>query len=51
MHTELDEQLMKKQQLAENGSVLSDLTELDHQLSALQSQLKNLRGKLTNDAP
>jgi voltage-gated sodium channel len=51
MHTELDEQLMKKQQLAENGSVLGDLTALDQQLSTLQSQLKNLRGKLTTEAP
>lgn len=51
MHAELEQQLMAKQNLAENGSVLSDLTALDQQLSALKSQLKDLRGKLTNDAP
>ena len=51
MHTELEEQLMAKQNLTENGSVLSDLTALDQQLSALKSQIKNLRGKLTDNTP
>jgi voltage-gated sodium channel len=51
MHTELEEQLISKRKLTENETVLGDLTALDQQLSALQSQLKNLRGKLTNDAP
>jgi voltage-gated sodium channel len=51
MHAELDEQLRAKQTLAEKGSVLSDLTALDQQLSALKSQLRELRGKLTNDNP
>lgn len=49
MHAELDEQLRAKQTLAEQGSVLSDLTALDQQLAALKSQLKELRGKLSND--
>jgi voltage-gated sodium channel len=51
MHAELDEQVRAKQSLAEKGSVLSDLTALDQQLSALKSQLRDLRGKLTNDNP
>jgi len=51
MHAELDEQLRAKQSLAEKGSVLSDLTALDQQLSAMKSQLRDLRGKLTSDTP
>ena len=31
--------------------ILSDLAALDQQLSALKSQLMNLRAKLTNDTP
>jgi voltage-gated sodium channel len=49
MHAELEEQVMARQHLAEHGSVLSDLTALDQQLSTLKSQIKNLRGKLTKD--
>ena len=51
MHAELEELLMAKQNLAEKGGVLSDLTALDRQLSVLKSQLRDLRGKLTNDNP
>lgn len=51
MHAELEPQLMAKQHLTEHGSVLSDLTALDQQLSTLKSQLKELRGKPTNDTP
>jgi voltage-gated sodium channel len=49
MHAELEEQVMARQHLAEHGSVLSDLTALDQQLSTLKSQIKDLRGKLTKD--
>ena len=49
MHTELDEQLKAKQGVTEKGTVLSDLTALDQQLSDLQSQLKELRKKLTSN--
>ena len=48
MHAELDEQVRAKQSVAEKGNVLSDLTALDQQLSVLQSQLRELRGKLSN---
>ncbi|MCX6880508.1 MAG: hypothetical protein NTW21_42890 [Verrucomicrobia bacterium] len=51
MHAELDEQVRAKQSVAENDSVLSNLTALDQQLSALKSQLRDLRGKLTNNTP
>ena len=51
MHAELDEQVRAKQSIAEKGNVLSDLTALDQQLSVLQSQLRELRGKLTNKIP
>jgi voltage-gated sodium channel len=51
MHAELDEQVRAKQSIAEKDSVLSDITALDQQLSALKSQLRDLRGKLTNDNP
>ncbi|MEI6175567.1 MAG: ion transporter [Verrucomicrobiota bacterium] len=49
MHAELDEQLRAKQDLTKNGGLLNDITALDQQLSALKSQLRDLRGKLTND--
>jgi hypothetical protein len=49
MHTELDEQLKAKQGVTEKGTVLSDLSALDQQLSDLQSQLKELRKKLTSN--
>ncbi|MEN9975137.1 MAG: hypothetical protein RLZZ282_1143 [Verrucomicrobiota bacterium] len=48
MHAELDEQVRAKQSIAEKGNVLSDLSALDQQLSVLQSQLRELRAKLTN---
>ena len=51
MHAELDEQVRAKQSVAEKDSVLSDLTALDQQLSALKSQLRELRTKLSNDTP
>jgi voltage-gated sodium channel len=51
MHAELEQQVMAKQIITENGSILSDLTALDQQLSALKSQLKDLRGKLSKDTP
>ena len=51
MHAELDEQIRAKQRVAEEHSVLSDLTALDQQLAALKSQLKALRSKLTNNTP
>jgi voltage-gated sodium channel len=51
MHAELEEQLRAKQNLTEQGCILSDLTALDQQLSTLKSQLKDLRGKLTKDSP
>ena len=51
MHAELDEQVRAKQNIAEKDSVLSDLTALDQQLSALKTQLRDLRSKLTNNTP
>ena len=51
MHAELDEQVRAKQNIAEKDSVLSDITALDQQLSVLQSQLRELRGKLSNHTP
>jgi voltage-gated sodium channel len=51
MHAELDEQVRAKQNIAEKDSVLSDLTALDQQLSALKAQLRELRSKLTNNTP
>ena len=47
MHAELDEIKQSKQTIAEKGSVLSDLTALDQQLAAMQSQLHEIRTKLT----
>jgi voltage-gated sodium channel len=49
MHDELEEQARAKQNIEGNDTVLNDLAALDQQLSALQSQLINLRGKLTHD--
>ncbi len=51
MHAELDEYNEAKRDVAEKGSVLADVTELDRQLTALKSQLTLLRTKLTQDAP
>ncbi len=51
MHAELDEQVKVKQSIAEKDSVLSDLTALDQQLSALKAQLRDLRSKLTTNPP
>jgi hypothetical protein len=51
MHAELDEQVRAKQSVAEKTSVLSDLAALDRQLSVLQSQLRDLRGKLPTQVP
>ena len=51
MHIELDEQVRAKQSIAENDSVLSDITALDQQLSALKSQLSKLRRKITSNTP
>ena len=47
MHAELDEYNEAKRGVAEKGSVLADLTELDQQLTIVKSQLKELREKLT----
>ncbi len=47
----LIEPVRAKQSVAENDSVLTDLTALDQHLSALKSQLRDLRGKLTNNTP
>jgi voltage-gated sodium channel len=49
MHAELDAQDRAKQNLAEEGSVLGDLTALDQQLAAVKAQLHALRGKLIQD--
>lgn len=49
MHAELDEQHRARQDTAEAGGVLSDLTALDQQLSIIKSQLAELRGKLTRE--
>ena len=51
MHAELDELNQAKREIAEKGSVLSDVTELDQQLAALKSQLTRLRAKLTQNTP
>jgi voltage-gated sodium channel len=51
MHAELDEQVRAKQSIAEKDSVLSDITALDQQLSALKSQLITLRRKITSNTP
>ena len=51
MHAELDEYNEAKRDVAEKGSVLADVTELDRQLTALKSQLTLLRTKRTQDAP
>jgi voltage-gated sodium channel len=51
MHAELDEYNEAKRDVAEKGSVLADVTELDGQLASLKSQLALLRTKLTQDAP
>ncbi len=48
MHTELDEQIKAKQKLAEQDTVLGDITSLDQQLTAMKSQLKDLHCKLSN---
>jgi voltage-gated sodium channel len=47
MHTELDELKEGARATSEKGSVLSDVTALDHQLTALRAQLDALRTKLT----
>jgi voltage-gated sodium channel len=46
MHRELDEQTNAKLGLGKNGDVLSDLSTLDEQLSAMKNQIKDLRQKL-----
>ena len=51
MHAELDEYNEAKRDVAEKGSVLADVTELDRQLTALKSQLTLLRTRLTQNAP
>ena len=51
MHAELDEYNAAKRGVAEKGSVLADVTELDRQLTALKSQLTLLRTKLTQNTP
>jgi len=51
MHAELDEQVRAKQPVAEKDSVLNDLAALDQQLSAVKSQLADLRRKLTSNPP
>jgi voltage-gated sodium channel len=51
MHAELDEYNEAKRDVAEKGSVLADVTELDRQLTALKSQLTLLRTKLTQNTP
>jgi voltage-gated sodium channel len=48
MHAELDEQVRAKQRVVEQDSVPGDLAALDRQLSIMQSQLREVRGKLTN---
>jgi len=47
MHAELDEQVRAQLRIAEEDSVLSDLTALDQQFAVMKSQLKQLRSKLT----
>jgi voltage-gated sodium channel len=49
MHSELDEYNAAKRRIAEEGSALADLTALDQQLASLQSNLAELRAKLTKD--
>ncbi|HEX8310721.1 MAG TPA: ion transporter [Chthoniobacteraceae bacterium] len=51
MHAEMDEQKHAAQTTAEKGTVLSDVTALDEQLVALQSQLNALREKLSHSPP
>jgi voltage-gated sodium channel len=51
MHTELDEQVRKQQNLREPEGVLGDLAALDNQLNVLKSHLADLRGKLSNPNP
>jgi voltage-gated sodium channel len=51
MHAELDEYNEARRGVAEKGSVLADVTELDRQLTALKSQLTLLRTKLTQNTP
>jgi voltage-gated sodium channel len=51
MHAELDEYNEARRGVAEKGSVLVDVTELDRQLTALKSQLTLLRTKLTQNTP
>lgn len=49
MHVELDEYNAAKRDIAEKGSVLSDITALDAQLSQIQRSLVDLRARLTRD--
>ncbi|MBC8126991.1 MAG: ion transporter [Gloeobacteraceae cyanobacterium ES-bin-144] len=49
MHAELDEYNAEKRAAAEKGSVLANLTTLDHQLAALKTNLAELRKKLQQD--
>ena len=51
MHAELDQQEQSKRKASEKGSILGDLAALDAQLTAVKSQLKDLRAKLTKDNP
>ena len=47
MHTELDEQKEAARATVEQGSVLGDVTALEHQLAGLSTQLEALRAKLS----
>ncbi len=47
MHAELDEYNEAKRGVAEKGSALADLTALDRQLTTMNSQLQELRVKLS----
>lgn len=49
MHTELEAYNEAKREDTEKGSVLADLTHMDHQLSTLQTNLAELRAKLSQD--
>jgi len=51
VHAELDEQKEASLAPSETGSILSDVTELEHQLAALGSQLNALRTKLSQTPP
>jgi len=51
MHTELEEQARAKEKKEGKETVLNDLAALNQQLAAAQSQLLNLRDKLTNHTP